>query len=328
MILHMLTVFGAYRANGEWRLLIFDGFESHLHLELVEFCLDNKIIPFCLPAHTSHVLQPLDVGVFSAMKTYYRQEVSKLHIAVTKNKFPNLFAAARKKAFTLNNIQSGFRATGISPYNPSIILNTLSLPEPEITLSKPPPPIPAYLQAPYELLSFNPATPTTPRSIQHLYLEALSTLDSNSPWSTKQRVLFTKLKMAAEQNAARVVMHEAGEKHLREEIKKRDQKGKVDTRHINTKSACVVERETVLYDMKKKRDEKEIEEQERKEKREQEKEVKASEKERKEQEMLAKMQERKQKALEREEEKQRKAEERAKNIEQKAGERARKADEQ
>lgn len=164
----------------------------------MEFCLDNKIIRFCLPAHTSHVLQPLDVGVFSALKSYYRQEVSKLHVAVTKNEFPNLLAVARKKAFTLNNIQAGFQATGILPYNPSIILNTLSLPEPTITPSKPPVPIPVYLQAPYELLSFNPTTPTTPRSIQNLYLEALSTLDSNRPWSTKQRVLFTKLKMAAQ----------------------------------------------------------------------------------------------------------------------------------
>lgn len=290
----MLTIFGTVRANGEWRILIYDGFESHLHLKLVEFCLDNRIIAFFLPAHTSHVLQPLDVRVFSARKTYYRQEV-------TKKEFPNLFATARKKGFTLSNIQAGFRATAISPYNPSIRLDTLSLPEPTITLSKPPLPISAHLQALYELLFFNPTTPSTPRAIQHLYLEAVSTLDSNSPCSTKKRVLFTKLKMAAEQNAARVVMHEAGEKHLREEIKKRDQKGKVDTRHLNTKSSCVLERETVLYDMKKKRDEKEMEEQEKEKKREQEKEVKAVEKEKKEQEKLCRMEEQKKKAIVREE---------------------------
>lgn len=104
--------------------------------------------------------------------------------------------------------------------------------------------------------------------------------------------------MTTEQNAARLVMYEVVEQHLREEIKKTDQKGKVDTRHINTNSACVLERETVLYKMKKKRDEKEIEEQEKKERREQEKEMKANEKEKMEQERLVKMEKRKKKALE------------------------------
>lgn len=161
-------------------MLIFDGFESHIQLDLLEFCLDNKIIPFCLPTHTLHVLQPLDVGVFSPLKTYYRQEVSNLHTAITRNEFHNLLAAARKKAFTLKNIQSGFRATGISPFKPSIILDILSLPEPTITPTKPPTPIPPYLEAPYELLSYDPPTPSTYWSIQFLYLEALSTIDGNA----------------------------------------------------------------------------------------------------------------------------------------------------
>lgn len=130
--------------------------------------------------------------------------------------------------------------------------------------------------------------------------------------------------MAAEQDAARVVMHEAGERHLREEIKKKDQKSKVDTCHINSQSACVLERETVLYDMKKKRDEQEIEEQARKERREEEKEIRAIEKERKEEEKMRKIEQRKQKASGLEEEKQRKAEERAKKAEEKAEEKARK----
>lgn len=101
-----------FRAQGEWRMLIFDGFESHLNLELIEFCLNHKIIPFCLPAHTSHILQPLDVGVFSAVQKYYGQEVTALRVPIDKNNFPNLVARARLKAFSKQNIASGFRATG------------------------------------------------------------------------------------------------------------------------------------------------------------------------------------------------------------------------
>lgn len=139
--------------------MIFDGFESHLHLELVEFCINITIIPLWLPAHTSHVLQSLDVGVFSTLKTYYIQEDSKRHVAVTKNKFPNLLAAARKKAFTLDNIQAGFQATGMSSNNSSIILDTLSLSVPTITSFYSPVPIPAYHIVLHELVSFDPITP-------------------------------------------------------------------------------------------------------------------------------------------------------------------------
>lgn len=93
-------------------MLIFDGFESHLSLNLIEFCLNHKIIPFCLPAHTSHILQPLDVGVFSAVQKYYGQEVPWLRVPIGKDNFPTLLAQARSKAFSKANIASGFRATG------------------------------------------------------------------------------------------------------------------------------------------------------------------------------------------------------------------------
>lgn len=126
----------------KWQLLIFDGFESHIDLKLIKFCLEHHILPFCLPAHTSHVLQPLEVAVFSALEQYYSQEVNKLRIPIDKNNFPNLLAHARHNAFSQQNIASGFRATGITLYNPPTILNSLSLSEPPTNSKQPPPPIP------------------------------------------------------------------------------------------------------------------------------------------------------------------------------------------
>lgn len=259
------------RSNGEWRLLIFDGFESHLQLEIIEFCLDNNIIPLCLPSHTSHVLQPLDVGVFSPLKKYYRQEISKLRSPITKNNFPNLLALARQKAFSVSNIQSGFRASGIYPYNPVVVFENLIE---QVHLSTPPPlafPISAHVQAPIDLINFNPPTPITPRGLNSLYLEARAMYGtSNSPSMIKLQTIITKFKNAAERNSAQVVMHEAGEAHLREVIKQKNKgcatgSGKRDTRHLNTGAACVIERDTVLLALKKKRDEQEKEEQLKKE---------------------------------------------------------------
>jgi len=39
-----------------WRLLLIDGHISHLSLDFIQYCKDIKIIPFCLPPHSTHHL--------------------------------------------------------------------------------------------------------------------------------------------------------------------------------------------------------------------------------------------------------------------------------
>lgn len=56
------------RSQGAWRLLILDGHGSHLTPQFDQICEQNKIIPLCMPAHSSHLLQPLDIGCFSVLK--------------------------------------------------------------------------------------------------------------------------------------------------------------------------------------------------------------------------------------------------------------------
>lgn len=56
-------------------MLICDQFGSHLTYDFVKYCEDHKIIPFFLPPHSSHLLQPLDVGVFSAYKHWHSEWV-------------------------------------------------------------------------------------------------------------------------------------------------------------------------------------------------------------------------------------------------------------
>jgi hypothetical protein len=73
----------------------------------------------------------------------------------------------------------------------------------------------------------------------------------------------TKLKRSAEYSAAKVVMHEAGEEHLREEIRQIVAKGKADKRQLNSNAACILERGDVLADLKRKRDEKDAQKQNR-----------------------------------------------------------------
>ena len=64
------------RSVGAHRLLIVDGHESHNSHEFHKYCLEEKIIVLQMPAHSSHLLQPLDVGCFSPLKRAYSNKIS------------------------------------------------------------------------------------------------------------------------------------------------------------------------------------------------------------------------------------------------------------
>jgi len=54
-------------------LLIYDGHGSHTTSRMVELALANNIHLFCLPPHTTHKLQPLDVGVFGPLQRAWQE---------------------------------------------------------------------------------------------------------------------------------------------------------------------------------------------------------------------------------------------------------------
>jgi hypothetical protein len=119
------------RCVGSWRLLILDGHESHHSPEFLRLCKENRIIALCMPAHASHILQPLDVGCFSPLKRAYGTQISQSicyginHI--TKESFLPAFKAAYDKSITMSNIHAGFRATGLVPFEPDTVLSQLDV---------------------------------------------------------------------------------------------------------------------------------------------------------------------------------------------------------
>lgn len=99
------------------RLLLMDGHKSHVEPEFLQWCLDHQIYPLVFPAHSSHILQPLDVGLFSPLSKAYSTELDNFtygnpNIHITKSDFFRIFARARQRAFTAENIISSFRSTG------------------------------------------------------------------------------------------------------------------------------------------------------------------------------------------------------------------------
>ena len=55
-----------------WRMLIVDGYSSHIAWSVVEYAVDHRIIVYCLPAHSTHLMQPLDVACFGPLAHAYR----------------------------------------------------------------------------------------------------------------------------------------------------------------------------------------------------------------------------------------------------------------
>ena len=106
--------------------LILDGHTSHVSIELIELARANDIHILCIPSHTSHVLQPLDVGVFKSFKTHFSKACGN-YLAkhpgrvITTDVIASMIAAAWPDSFTPNNIMGGFRKSGVFPFNPGAI---------------------------------------------------------------------------------------------------------------------------------------------------------------------------------------------------------------
>ena len=117
------------RMRGNWRMLICDGFGSHLTFEMVKFCEENGILLFFLPPHTSHLLQPLDVGVFNVYKHHHSEAIESATLTgcskFTKQDFLAAINSIRAKTFKSSTVQLGFRLSGIWPINPEIVCEKL-----------------------------------------------------------------------------------------------------------------------------------------------------------------------------------------------------------
>jgi hypothetical protein len=117
------------KARRSYRLLVLDGHGSHVTMDFIDYCDQNRILLMILPPHSTHTLQPLDVGMFKPLSTAYSAELSGyLHrsqglASITKGDFFPLFWKAWEASFRESTILSSFRATGISPPDPDPILD-------------------------------------------------------------------------------------------------------------------------------------------------------------------------------------------------------------
>lgn len=103
-------------------MLILDNHETHLSPKVLDKASDGGIVMVTFPPHTSHRLQPLDLSVYGPLKTYFNQAVEAWLLNNKGKTFDiysiaEAFGTAYPRAFTSNNVLSGFRKSGIFPFN-------------------------------------------------------------------------------------------------------------------------------------------------------------------------------------------------------------------
>lgn len=117
------------RAGNKRRLLIADGHGSHIRADFIAHCMENGIDLLIMPPHCSHLLQPLDVGVFSAFKRAHANETDAVsrHSSqrISRVEWMQMFIRARRKAITSANVLSGWRGAGLVPSDPKKVLDRL-----------------------------------------------------------------------------------------------------------------------------------------------------------------------------------------------------------
>ncbi|KAI1004226.1 hypothetical protein K3495_g3984 [Podosphaera aphanis] len=113
----------------QFRMLLLDAHNSHVDVEFLWLCKRNRVEGLFLPPHSTHLLQLLDLSGFSAINSRFRnliQDFSSLTDAapVKKERFITFYHKARENGLTEKVIRAGWRAAGLVPYNPGLVLSS------------------------------------------------------------------------------------------------------------------------------------------------------------------------------------------------------------
>ena len=106
-------------------LLIYDGHKSHVAISVVEWTKAHNITILVLPAHCSHILQPLGVGCFGPLNRILdnscHQYMREQREPINRYNIGKLATEAYVKSLSPNNLKTSFAKTGIYPFNKNCV---------------------------------------------------------------------------------------------------------------------------------------------------------------------------------------------------------------
>lgn len=77
--------------DGSKFILVYEGYSSHCTYRTLKLFREKNISPVRLLSHTSHALQPLDVGVFSTLKNSFRRALRTRIVTYNQNVRNDIF---------------------------------------------------------------------------------------------------------------------------------------------------------------------------------------------------------------------------------------------
>jgi hypothetical protein len=235
-------------------LLIMDGAGGHLDASSANLAITLGIDILLLPAHTTHILQVADVAVFRPFKEAWKGQCEKRRrekrrsnargdSGIHQSDIVPMAMAAWARAMTSSNVISGFRRTGIFPFDPLAYKCTVASHLRTDSLTGLPPLLsPAsftaqQLQESSLLLTlttsaaFSDPSPTTTTSVKRVkrmlntsagtLLTAVETLDQMRKWDEEKKEEEEAKRMRMEQRMKRKVeIQQEGE----EKVKRREER--------------------------------------------------------------------------------------------------------
>ena len=147
--------------KGVYQLLILDSHGSHLTPKFNDICEKNKIIPICMPPHSLHLLQLLDISCFAVLKCLYgwmvKMKMQNRINHIDKLDFLKAYPSTQIEAFKPETIKNSFRAAGLVPFSPDQVISKL-----DIHLHTPTPPPSWGSESSW---NFTPKTPFTKKQL-------------------------------------------------------------------------------------------------------------------------------------------------------------------
>ena len=100
-------------------------------VEILDYFKENGVTVLSFPPHCSHKLQPLDKSVYGPLKkkinTACDAWMATHKHPMTIHYIPGILSISIPLAITPVNIMTGFRATGVYPFNPEVLTDSCRL---------------------------------------------------------------------------------------------------------------------------------------------------------------------------------------------------------
>ncbi len=107
-------------------LLLLDSHSSRANPDLLEELMRENIVVFTFPSHCTHILQPLDMVVFSVFKSLLTKELVLSGASTADERRSHLLVACKKAIYIAlyeDTVKAGFKRSGLFPPTPSVVLD-------------------------------------------------------------------------------------------------------------------------------------------------------------------------------------------------------------